>query len=422
MKTISTFWSTILIELFLLLLMIGTAYGQPVLRNVLTTNNPPFPNVSFSGVTAVQSLTLDALWAFNTDGSQNAFFEWTDNGTIPLILSGSAPYVSMPLGFQVASNAAAGRVLASDASGNASWASLSAIPSAGFPLSGWVVEDFNAYSVGAISTFDKGASWRQNGALLASTGYITNVALPDGETRNVLRLFRGDYVRPLPWLTNWVSLRIGIIASIQGSAVTNNFTNNSALGICVATNSPYGFTTTTGFFGLHTGAGSGVMRYSNLVSGFHFVDTVSSMQNFVFKTNTSVAALNTSGAGSTGRAFGANQHYTAWMVELSRPTTGALNPITSTNFTARSRRPSSLTSDVVPWTRITRLDNLVADMIVQNQNGNTLTMMAGNNLVATAINDSANGVHLANLDTINLFWNDPDIYIDIMAIVIFKAM
>jgi hypothetical protein len=240
-----------------------------------------------------------------------------------------------------------------------------------------VIDDFSQYATTASTPTINGGYGFDNNGVVTTTAEIGPRTMLDGHTRNVLRIMgKGDYVRPLPWGTNWTRMRVGIIFAVTNSGAT--FTNAFGVGICAnGTNGGFFGTSCSNNWMIGTAAQASTEHsffFSNQLDvAFYrlpFLDRSS------IRTN-NTTAVTTSGSGSMGRAIGAIPHFTVMYVDFARIMSSTW-PTTNQTFTVTTRA----------------MDEIVA------ASGGIITKRAGINSFLLDLNELSSTYVLADSDTV----------------------
>lgn len=88
-------------------------------------------------------------------------------------------------------------------------------------------DDFEAYSVGAITALDQGSGWF-SGSGLVTGGTIVSRTISGSRTEKRLSLVAGELLRKMPWAEKWKALRIGVLMRINAAAT---FTGELNIGV-----------------------------------------------------------------------------------------------------------------------------------------------------------------------------------------------
>src|SRR6185436_9373372 len=114
---------------------------------------------------------------------------------------------------------------------------------------GRAVEFFDDYSAGAISTFNRGLGFANDG--VGSGCSIVSRTMVSGQVQNRLSITAGQYGRKLPWGNDWGRIQIAMLLRINRAST---FTGGASFfGICSGTTNMVASGTTDNFIGVKTG-------------------------------------------------------------------------------------------------------------------------------------------------------------------------
>jgi len=187
-----------------------------------------------------------------------------------------------------------------------------AVPSEDSIQDGQVIEIFDDYAVGAISSFTKGTGWLNNG--VGSGCSIVSRTHADGRTQKRLEIKSGQYGRTLPWGKYWNRLKIILMFRLNHGVTINPV--DGYVGVCSGTTNMVASATTDNFIGIRWGDGLSALtftagtliNYFNMGVGFRFHSRRGT-------TSTSI------GAGGSGHSVPANEGYLSPLIfEVGRPT------------------------------------------------------------------------------------------------------
>lgn len=186
-----------------------------------------------------------------------------------------------------------------------------AVPSEDSIQDGQVMEIFDDYAVGAISTFNKGTGWLNDG--VGSGCSIVNRTHVDGRTQNRLQLSAGQYGRKLPWRDKWHRLKIILLWRLNHGVTINPV--DGYVGVCSGTTNMVASATTDNFTGLRWGDGASALTFTAGTKINYFSMGVS------FRFHTRRGTTSTSvGAGGSGHTLSADEGYLSPIIfEVGRP-------------------------------------------------------------------------------------------------------
>lgn len=259
----------------------------------------------------------------------------------------------------------------------------------------FVFDNFDGYTLGAISTLDDGYGWLNNGTVTNGTIVSRTSA---GIVANRLSIANGELVRKLPWAGNWQRMWIGFLFRINGGVT---FTHQGVMGICSGQTNTLGAGSTANFFGIcGSGYAAGGTNDAVFTTGTRF--------NY-FVTNPSIRYVSrrgttntdqTSGAVTSGGVFaGATEGCLGMMLlDISRP----IFATNATSVTYSFGRSQTTVTVAEYYAAKNALRNaLIADPsgTIGGTNGWNIVTGSGDNTNSFAF-DQSTGV----LDTLNLQW------------------
>lgn len=255
-------------------------------------------------------------------------------------------------------------------------------------LDNTVVEFFDDYSLGAISTFDRGLGFLADGVGTGCT--IANKTQADGRTHQRLVLSNGQYGRPLPWGKFWNRMKIFILWRLDHNA---SFTSDGYIGVCNGTTNMVASATTNNFIGIRWGDG---LSTSTFTAGtkINYFDTGVGYRFHSRRGTTSTSI----GAGGSGHTISADEgHLSGILYEVSRPV--FLNDSSSVTYTHKEVSPPST---FVEFSRgkdlVRKVLNSFSTSIVSMSEAETATVGTAGN--GTGAFDQSTG----GLDTVNVSW------------------
>lgn len=274
----------------------------------------------------------------------------------------------------------------------------------------FAVDDFNTYTNVTTVTLNGGYGWTEPGIVTASNS-IVNRTMLDGKTQHVLRFNgRGEYLRVIPFGTNWQKIRFGFLISM--SNLTTIQTNTLAFGLCSGTNKGYySGASTMNFVGIGSEAsGDNSFHYSNsLIYPYYTWWT----PRGVHKTN-NVLSGGISISGSPGQGIGIMPHFTEIMCEVARA-----DYVTNESFTFsywmpnRAAPPDTASTTVLDTFSTT--SGLLYDLRHESTAGIQLT-----DTTAGTMTIASKELTFGKLNTVSIAWGYSSNMIEIAAFAIRK--
>jgi hypothetical protein len=278
-----------------------------------------------------------------------------------------------------------------------------------------VIDDFSTYATTASApTINGGYGFAANG-VVTTTSQIGSRTMLDGMTRNVLRIYgKGDYVRPLPWGTNWTRIRVGIIFAVTNAGAT--FTNAFGVGICAnGTNGGFFGNSASNVWMIGTSAQASTEHsffYSNQLDVAFF--RLPFLDRSAIRTNNTTAAT-TSGSGSMGRAIGAIPHFTVMYVDFARIMSSTW-PTTNQTFTVTTRAMDEIVAasgGVI--TKRSGINSFIADL---NELSSTYVLADSDTVTYSAI--THNERFFGPYNSVTISWGRPDLMLEVWAVAVAK--
>jgi len=254
---------------------------------------------------------------------------------------------------------------------------------------GQVIEIFDDYSLGAISAFNKGTGWVNDGVGSGCT--IVSRTQADGRAHNRLELIAGQYGRKLPWGKYWNRIKVVLFLRLNHTATINPV--DGYLGFCSGTTNMVASASTDNFIGIRWGDGASSCTFTAGVLINYFNMTVSF--RFYSRRGTTSTLI---GAGGSGHSVSAAEGYLSPLVfECSRPyfATDA-SPVTYT--VKEISPPASLVESSRPKDLIKGL--LISSATSALSMSELETAAIGNSGNTTGAFDQSTG----GLDTVNFSW------------------
>jgi len=258
-----------------------------------------------------------------------------------------------------------------------------------------VFDNFDGYTVGAISTLDDGYGWSNNGTVTNGTIVSRTSA---GLTSNRLSLANGELIRKLPWAGNWQRMMIGFLFRINAVAT---FTNAGVLGLCSGQTNTVSSATTANFLGIcGSGYAAGGTNDTVFTTGTRFSYFVTNPAIRYVTRRGNISTDQSSGASTSGGVFaGATEGCLGMMLlDVSRP-------VFATNATSVTYS-FGRTQTTVTVAEYYAAKNALRDALTADPSG-TIGGMGGWNVVTGSNNntnsfsfDQSTGV----FDTLNLQW------------------
>lgn len=258
---------------------------------------------------------------------------------------------------------------------------------------GMVLELFDDYSLGAISSFTKGTGWLGNGVGTGCT--IVSRTQADGRSHKRLQIIAGQYGRTLPWGKYWNRLKIVCLWRVNKGSTINPV--DGYLGVCSGMVNMVASATTDNYIGVRWGDGASAltftagtaMNYFNMGVGYRFYTRRGT-------TSTLIAA------GGSGHSVSASEGYLSPIIfDVSRAPFA--NDAASVLYSVKEASPgtprveSSLTKDLIKGLLISSSTSVLSLSELETAAiGN-----AGNN--SGNFNQSTGG-----LDTVNISWPHAD--------------
>lgn len=257
-------------------------------------------------------------------------------------------------------------------------------------------EFFDDYSVGAISTFDKGFGWSAAGN--GSGSSIVSRTIANGKTENRLLLSTGEYARTMYYGGEWHRLRIVLLLRAAGAAT---FTANGKIGICSssALATSVGSATCSNFAGIFFDPASpSTWTFVNGTKTNFFSQGVST--RFATKRVATVTDQG-GGSGSDGRRFGSDEALrTAIFLEVERPVFATAATSVSYSWGMRTTNVTNAEFSLSKHA-LTALMNSDATSGMGASEEAVYVLGSGNGAVTNSYSfDESTGV----LDTLNLRW------------------
>jgi len=268
-----------------------------------------------------------------------------------------------------------------------------AVPLALSLADGWAVDTFDDYPLGAISSFNKGYGFVNNG--VGSGCSIIAATQASGQAEQRLRMIAGQYGRKMPWGNDWGRIQIAWLWRVnRGSTFTSNL---AYFGVCSGTTNMAASVNTDNFTGIRTPSDASACVFSagtrvNLI-------TINPAIRFMTRRGAPGADTDrTSGAGTAGACISASAGYlSGHFLEISRPAFVGGGSVTY-NF-GRRMTDASRVEDSLPKTAAQSM--IQSDIVTALGSGNTNGVILGGspNTHNYAFDEST-----GELDTINLTW------------------
>jgi len=189
--------------------------------------------------------------------------------------------------------------------------SAAAVPSEDSIQDGQVMEIFDDYTVGAISAFNKGTGWLNDG--VGSGCSIVSRTHVDGRTQKRLEISAGQYGRKLPWADKWHRLKIILLWRLNHTATINPV--DGYVGVCSGTTNMVASATTDNFIGVRWGDGASALTFTAGTKINYFDMGVSF--RFHSRRGTTSTLI---GAGGSGHSISADEGYLSGIIfEVGRP-------------------------------------------------------------------------------------------------------
>lgn len=255
----------------------------------------------------------------------------------------------------------------------------------------FVYETFSDYAVGAISVFDKGSGWANNG--VGTNASIISATGADGRTQNRLALNNGSYGRRMPWGAFWNRIKICTVWRINNGSTFLN--TNGYVGICSGTTNMVDSATTTNFAGVRWGDGTGTSTFT-AGTKISFFD-VPTFRAATRRVNTTTDR----GGLSSGHTVSADQGYLSTsIIELSRPVFA--NDASSVNYSiaeASGNQTSVQFSHSKNLALFMAGSDITAGNLANSNSDTAVSIVAGITAAPFAFDQSTGA-----LDTINFYW------------------
>lgn len=275
-------------------------------------------------------------------------------------------------------------------------------------LGGIAVEDFSLYSETNSLTANLGTGWRSNGLVTAAHQIVPRV-FRDGITRNVLQFNgRGEYVRPLPFDTNWQRFKVIIVFAVTNMG--GNQTNSLAFGIGAGTNSGYYQVGNSNFLGVGNDNSHTLYHSNSLVTPYFGLFTTRG----IHRTNT-VASVGNAMSGSMGDAIAALPSFSFMMLEFTRADYVTNESITvSANMPNRAAPPDTSSNTILD--SIPGLGQAMFEIRAESTSGYTVVDTG----TSTFGPHNSKERSLGKLNTLCLSWGYSSNLLEIAAIVVRK--
>lgn len=271
-------------------------------------------------------------------------------------------------------------------------ANATSFPAEFYNTDGSAMEFFDEYGAGAISTFDKGFGWANNGVGTGTT--IVSRTPADGRAHKRLELKSGQYGRKMPWGALWNRVKIVLLWRINNGSSISNI--ECYAGICSGTTNMVASGTTDNFVGVRLGDGSGTATFTAGTKANMFnVPTV------LGQTRRGTTSTSRSG-GSSGHTITSTEGYLAvQVVEVYRPVFATDG--TGVNYQVGEASTSQVNAQYsIPKNAVHKmLDSVASGTTSLVQGSNEATIAGGNAAITAPFSfDQSTGV----LDTLNISW------------------
>lgn len=254
---------------------------------------------------------------------------------------------------------------------------------------GQVIEMFDDYDLGAISSFTKGTGWLNNG--VGSGCSIVSRTQADGRIHKRLSISAGQYGRTLPWGKYWNRLKIVLLWRLNHTATINPV--DGYVGVCNGTTNMVASATTNNFIGIRWADGASQLLFAagTLINYFNM------SASFVFHTRRGTTSSLIAGGGS-GHSVSATEGYLSPIIfEVSRPP--AATDASSILYSVKEASPpSSLVESSRPKDLIKGLLASSAGTVVSLSELETAVIGNGGNS-SVSFDQSTGG-----FDTVNFSW------------------
>jgi len=255
------------------------------------------------------------------------------------------------------------------------------------------VEFFDDYSAGAISTFNRGLGFANDG--VGSGCSIVSRTMVSGQVQNRLSITAGQYGRKLPWGNDWGRIQIAMLLRINRAST---FTGGASFfGICSGTTNMVASGTTDNFIGVKTGENANDFTFTAGTRMNYFDHN----PTFRFVSRRGVTTTDrTGGAGSAGRGIASDEGYLSLhFLEIGRPVYA--NSASSITYSF-GRLLSSQTGQVeMSLAKTVLMDALHQETLSTVGGGSMISGICGgaNNTVSYSFDEST-----GELDTFNVSW------------------
>jgi hypothetical protein len=258
---------------------------------------------------------------------------------------------------------------------------------------GFAYETFDDYSLGAISSFNKGYGFVNNGVGTGCT--IISSTQASGQVEQRLKVIAGQYGRKMPWGNDWGRIQLCWLWRVnRGSTFTSNL---AYFGVCSGTTNMAGNTNTDNFTGIRTPSDASACVFS-VGTRVNLITINPAIRYMTRRGAPATDTDRTSGSGSAGGCISASAGYlSGHFLEISRPAFVGAGSVTY-NF-GRRQTDAARVEDSLPKTALTSM--LDSDIVTGLGSGNTVgIILAGSPNTNSYAFDESTG----ELDTINLTW------------------
>ena len=254
---------------------------------------------------------------------------------------------------------------------------------------GQAIEIFDDYAVGAISAFNMGTGWRDDG--VGSGCSIVNKTQADGRAHNRLQIASGQYGRKMPWGKFWNRVKIVILWRLNHGVTINPV--DGYVGVCSGTTNMVASATTDNFIGIRWGDGASALTFTPGTLINYFQMGVSF--RFYSRRGTTSTLI---AAGGSGHTVSAAEGYLSPIIfECSRPPAANDNSAILYSVKEVSPPPSLVESS--------RPKDLVKGLLISS----ATSVLSMSELETAVIGNSANSSvsfdqSTGGFDTINISW------------------
>lgn len=254
---------------------------------------------------------------------------------------------------------------------------------------GVAMEYFEDYAVGAISTFNKGWGWTNDGVGEGcAIGSYTHI---DGRAEQRLQINSGQYGRKMPWGAKWNRIRIIVIWRVNAGSTINPV--NGYVGVCSGTTNMVNSATTDNFIGARWGDGASALTFSNgtvmdkfnMGVAFRFYSRRATTSTFI-------------AAGGSGHFVSATEGF------LSGISYEVARPVFATSGTSVSYSHKEVTPDTTT-VEYSRAKDALNQLLLDDSSSSSTKTAAEDAILTTAGTTSGNFDESTGvLDTVNISW------------------